>query len=362
MARKDLEFRIGVFVTIGLVLLIVMILVFGEVRFFHHTYQATCYFKESIGGVSPGVDVTMLGKKIGKATRFDITPENQVKAILQIDEEYRIPKGSVVKKVQRSLLGDYYLGISPPPGEIVAFEAMDGTSVLQGVVDTSIGELAPKVSKMLTDYEPRLAELMANLNSTVANLNKIVSDPETQAYLKSTLRYTSETMAKGPAIADQIEAVVKNAQGLVANLDKAAKTFDAQMAALGKDYQGVAKDINTVAAKLDTILSSMQKISDKATSDSTVGKLVSDKELYRKMVEALDEARSTLAQIKKTMKYFEDNPSDLVWGGKKKEKPPESPAWWQRLFAKEEEKNAEKGPPAPEPEKKGGTSRPKGAE
>ena len=343
MARKDIELKIGVFVTIGVVLLVAMIVVFGEFRFFHQTYKITCFFKQSIGGITPGVDVSMLGKRIGKATAFDITKDQQVKAVLQIDKEYSIPAGSQVKKVQRSFLGDYYLAITPPPpgDDIEGSVPKDGKAVLDGVVDASISELAPKVSRILTDYEPKLAELIKNLNSTVASLNKIVSDPDTQKHLKDTLRDTSLTMAKGPGIAEDISTVVKSAAVLVDSLNKTTQNFNARMEALGNDYQTVAKDINSVTKKLNEILSSMQKISDKATSESTVGKLVSDKELYGKMVEALDEARSTLAQIKRTMKYFEEHPSDIVWGGRNKPKKPETPAWWQRIFTKEDKKKTE---------------------
>jgi len=345
VAKTELEVKIGAFVTIGIVLLIAMIVVFGEFRFFHDSYKVTCYFNQSISGITPGVDVTMLGKKVGKASSFQITPEHQVKAVLQIDKEYRIPEGSVVKKVQMSFLGDYYLSLDPPEGEIKGMIPTDGSAVLKAAVDASIGDLAPKMDRLFQEFEPRFALLLNNLNSVVANLNKIISDPESQRYLKNTLRDTSETMAKGPSIAEDIRKVAKESYVLVQNLNKATTTVDAQVSALGKNYQRVAKDINTVAAKLDAILTSMKKISDKATSESTVGKLVSDKELYGKMVETLDQAKATLSQIKRTMQYFEEHPSDLVWGSRKKRKEPESPAWWEKLFAKDknEEGKAENG-------------------
>ncbi|MEW6355637.1 MAG: MlaD family protein [Planctomycetota bacterium] len=339
MAKSNLEIKIGVFVTVGIVLLMAMIIMFGEFRFFHNTYTVTCYFKESISGITPGVDVTMLGKRIGEAASFEITPEPQVKAVLKIDKQYRIPKDSTVRKVQQSFLGDYYLSIKPPDGTIKEMIPTDDSAVLETVVDTSLGDLAPKVDQFLKDYEPQIAELMKNLNSAVASLNQIVSDPASQKYLKDALRDASATVAKGPGIADEVAAVVKESHILVQNLNKTTATFDAQVSALGKDYQKVAKDINSVAEKLDAILSSMKKISDKATSESTVGKLVSDTELYAKMVETLDQAKATLSQIKRTMQYFEEHPSDLVWGSRKKMKEPETQPWWEKLFAKEKEED-----------------------
>jgi len=349
VAKESLEIKIGIFVVAGVLLLAAMILIFGEVEMFRNEYAVTAFFKESVGDVTPGVSVRFRGLRVGKAVDISLLDDGTVKVVLSVRENFDIKKDAKLVAVQTSFLGESYFDITPgsPGGDVLP---KDGTAVMEGVVQSSLSELTPKVDRILTEYEPKLAQLMENLNNAITHFDKVVGDKESQAYFKSILKNTAMTMDRAPEIAANVARLVNSGNELVANLKKSAKTFDSQMTELGASYGKLGKDLNSIAQRLDNILASMQKISNKASAESTVGRLVSEDQLYEKMIETLDEARLTLAQIKKTVRYLEENPSAMFWGAKKRT--PEKP-WWQKLFVKEKEESAgTQGESGPKPEEK----------
>ena len=77
-----------------------------------------------------------------------------------------------------------------------------------------------------------------------------------------------------------------------------------------------------------------------AKTQSTVAKLLAEDTLHTKMTETLDEAKATLAQIRKTAQYVEENPDAFFWG---KSTPPKKGRWFSGWFGgKSEPKEGEK--------------------
>jgi hypothetical protein len=56
--------------------------------------------------------------------------------------------------------------------------------------------------------------------------------------------------------------------------------------------------------------------------------MLAEDTLHVKTTETLDEAKATLAQLRKTVQYFEEHPDVLFWG----KKPEAKKGWFSRWF------------------------------
>ena len=347
MEREALEFRIGLFVTSGVVLLVAMVIAFGELHLFRRDYEVVGLFNGSVGNVTKGAPVRLAGVDVGKASAIRLDKRGNVRACLRIYEPVTIKTDSQLAIKQDGILGEHYFEFTS--GSDSAPELpKTGKVEIQGVVQSSMGDVAPQVSELLTRYEPRVAALLEELNKTITGLNAIIADPATQKNVRDAVRSTSETIAKGPALADKLNGSIaeatasfKDARGLLVRLNGTVDSVNGmmaegktQMAEIGKHYTALATDLRSLSVKMEIILNSMQRLVGEAQSKSTVGKLMTDDKLYEKLVETLDEARTTLSQVKQTFRYLEENPTALYWGDKNKGKVPEQkPPFWKRIFS-----------------------------
>ena len=114
--------------------------------------------------------------------------------------------------------------------------------------------------------------------------------------------------------------------------NKVVASAKTQVDALGENYTNLARDLRALSAKTEVLLNSMQRLMGESRGESTVGRLLTEDKVYQKLVETLDEARATLAQVKQTFQYLEENPTALYWGDKNKRKVTEQKPFWKRIF------------------------------
>ncbi len=105
-----MEFRVGVMVVGAVLTATVLALMFG-VSPFAKTYTINVKFAAA-PGVSIGTPVRKSGIRIGEVTKIELTPDNHVLAVLQIDGKYRIYDNETCS-VRSSLLGDTWLDFEP---------------------------------------------------------------------------------------------------------------------------------------------------------------------------------------------------------------------------------------------------------
>jgi phospholipid/cholesterol/gamma-HCH transport system substrate-binding protein len=345
MKRDALEFRIGLFVTSGLVVLLVMIIAFGEMSLFRREYRVVGVFNGSVGNVTRGAPVRLAGVDIGKAADIKLDKRGNVRAYLRIYEEFTIKKDAALLIKQDGILGECYFEFGS--GSDKADELpKTGKVEVPGTVQTSLGDMAPKFSEMMKLYEPKVTVMLDNLNKSIIGLNTIIADQKTQENFRNTMRYASETLAKGPVVADNVNttmteatatmkkigALVDDLKGTVASANATIASAKAQIGDVGKSYNDLARDLRALSAKTEVLLNSMQRLVGESRGESTVGKLLTEDKLYQKLVETLDEARTTLAQVKQTFQYLEENPTALYWGDKSKRKVTEQKPFWKRIF------------------------------
>jgi phospholipid/cholesterol/gamma-HCH transport system substrate-binding protein len=115
--KTKMELKVGVFVFIGLVILVVFVLLIGNFQTWASGYKVKFNFS-FINGVKLGAPVRFAGMDVGevKAIRF-VHPQEQAKARIQVvcwvKQETKIPLDSSIWVNTLGLLGEKYIEIMP---------------------------------------------------------------------------------------------------------------------------------------------------------------------------------------------------------------------------------------------------------
>src|SRR6476661_8139484 len=120
---KGLEFRVGLFVFLGLLALAALVVQFGRVGEGFKTYYTITVQFPNASGLLKGSDVLLAGAKIGRvATGPRLLPGVEgVSVALRIFDYVKVPVGSKFTVGSSGLLGDRFVDVQPPAGQPTAF-------------------------------------------------------------------------------------------------------------------------------------------------------------------------------------------------------------------------------------------------
>ena len=166
------EFKVGVFVFIGLVLLFMFVMLIGDLKNMVSAYKLNFTFS-FINGIKIGAPVRYAGVDIGEVSDITFTPvdgRNKVLVKVLIRRNIRVPADSQVWINTLGLLGEKYVEVMPGKSQ----DAIAPNSVITGndpLAMQELGEIAKSVAKKLDDGLSEIKTLAVSLNSLTANLD-----------------------------------------------------------------------------------------------------------------------------------------------------------------------------------------------
>jgi len=113
MERTTIDLWVGIFVTAGLIGLLVLALKVGNANSVRVSdgYTITAQF-DNIGGLKVRAPVKSAGVVVGRVERIGFDNESlRAKVTMRIDNRYEFPKDSSVSILTYGLLGDQFIGI-----------------------------------------------------------------------------------------------------------------------------------------------------------------------------------------------------------------------------------------------------------
>jgi ABC-type transporter Mla subunit MlaD len=228
---KALEFKVGLFVFTGLMVIAVMVIKFGQIgQGFNSYYDLKVQFANA-SGLIKRADVQLAGARIGYVNN---TPDvgmdaTHIDIFLKIKKGAVIPRKTTFKVNSAGLLGDKFVEVVPNsdfdpknynpqdpkqiwnPGENIEGVSGGGLEAL-----TKKGEIAvDKLNGELDELKKATVKINENLLSD-ANRNNL-------AATLSNLKLTSDTFVE---TSKNINAVVLNAQGAVDTAKKSMTSID----------------------------------------------------------------------------------------------------------------------------------------
>ncbi len=228
MKRLDLEFKVGIFVAIGIAILISIVFSIGEIRYFQQRYTIKLLF-DFANGVEIAAPVRLAGVQVGEVKDIDIVYDEArqktvVSLTVSLDKKAKVEEDAEAFINTLGLIGEKYVEILPgTPGRRI----LKTGGTLQGKESIPVERLTEKGYEMAT-----------GLNETIKHLNKVFGDPEAQEAFKATILELRKLVGSANVVMDK----VKSGEGTMGKLFMDDKLY--------KELEELIKDLKAHPWKL----------------------------------------------------------------------------------------------------------------
>lgn len=350
MAPRTREFKIGLFVLVGVAALVWLILVFGKLPELLETTYDVMVYCDRAPGVTEGTPVRISGIRIGQVKRVlfrDVSlvgarpagpPPAPVWLVLRINSRYLLRTDSTIH-ISPGPLGDTYVDVTPGDanspllrhGQVMAKPAEVGPEVsetirtLQRVAQSlhqGLGEGGANVRRMLTKTELAVEQF----RHTMQGVQQIVGDEANQANIRATLANVEKITGNVETITAQVRAELPD---LTRRLHTAVDNFNRLCEKVGVRGESALNKSVEAMDKAAALFDGLNRfVEELRQARGTIDKVFKDPALYdnlalssRQLVELIKEMRLISQQLKVFSERIRRNPFLLLFeSGEEKKK------------------------------------------
>ena len=266
------KIKLGIFVSLGLVVLILAIYYIGEKQLlFQSTFRLTGVFTD-VGGLQPGNNVRLSGISIGTVESISLISDTTVRVEIVIDESSRkfIKKDAIATIGSEGLIGNKVLVINPGTGGKKSIENNDVIQTAQPIdVDDIMVSLKTTIDNTAI-ITGDLAKISTNIESGKGTIGRLMMDPTWRENIQSTIINLKDGSEKFVVFMDKSQEIDNILLALNSNIDSTS---------------AVIQDLSKITSNIES-------------GEGVVGKLLMD----QSMGQNLD---STLINLKKGLAEFE---------------------------------------------------------
>lgn len=285
--------RISKTTKIGALTLIALFLLYFGLNYlkgFNVFKRANVYYAAfpEVKNVNIASPVLVNGYKVGvvKSLSFDYKNGRSIVVGIDLESEYRMPKGSHLAIHQTALSGaelrimqgdprDGYLN----PGDTIRSETPDDImSVTSNKIVPSVVNMMPKVDSVIVGLanmvnNPNLAVMMENMAATAQRLNRL-------------------TASLDKSIGTQLPAVMANTRAVTDNVAKLSEELkQLKLEALMAELQATSENLRSFSDQI-------------RNSNGSLGMLLNDKSLYMRLDSMASSADALLRDLKANPKRY----------------------------------------------------------
>ena len=312
--KTKTEWKVGLFIAISLTIAVGLVLNFAKgISPLTKTYSLNLVTK-NVDGIVKNAVVMMAGVPIGKVTQITLnTDKSEVSMKVQIEEIYKIRKGSKFQIETSGFLGDKYIGIIPS-SDNQSPELKDGDTV-QCEESFDIMRVARSTSGVVN----QLNSATSQITNIINRIDRKLLDEQTLTDLSSglrNLRDVSEIASKTISSVDNLittnSVPIQTAIGNVVEFSEELKTAGGELRNLIKTNRAI---VNESMANIKNTTQSLNKLIGAAErGEGLAGKLFADKELAENIVTL----SSNLNEV--SVKLNRRGIWGVLWEDKKKKK------------------------------------------
>ena len=208
--ERGLEFKVGIFVFVGLAMLGALLVQFGRLGEGFKTYYAMTVRFNNASGLLKGSDVLLAGARIGKVAGGPrlVREGDGVAVPLKIYDYVKVPEGTKFTVGSSGLLGDRFVVVTPPPGPAKVY--LPPNAYINGTRETGIDDLTQQGGALVGD-----------LRTTVQKLNQETLSAQNMENLKSSMEHLSQATGALAESSKKLDGVIEQADSTMASAKKA---------------------------------------------------------------------------------------------------------------------------------------------
>jgi phospholipid/cholesterol/gamma-HCH transport system substrate-binding protein len=300
------ELKIGIFLAVAIFILAVFIFVVGDLSVLFKKPGYLLYVSyDSAAGLEKRALVRMAGVKVGYVKDIRLKG-SKAEVQLSIDSGVNVPQGSKATLASLGLLGEKHIEIIPSeessfclPGATI--EGIPPVSFDQmGTLLLSIGDEFKEMTRALKDMLGG-EESRANFQNSLQNLSTLSSDLKdffaaNRGEIEQGLRRPSLAIQKFEKGVDEVTRDLKELTSLVKDV------VEENRPSVKINLERIKELLNKIEESLALLNESLEKINK---GEGTLGKLISQQELYKRAESALDDFEKVVNPVSRLEVYGE---------------------------------------------------------
>lgn len=302
--------KVGVFATVCIVILAVLVWKIEDINPFHKQGKHLGAVFPTVAGLDDKAAVRMAGVRIGRVDGIGLAADGRSAQLrLLIEQPVPLTQGASARIANLGLLGDKYVEIVPGPPTA---PPLPDNAVLRGTSPVSFDDAMAKLDSIGSSIEKvtgsfgggnlggNLNNLVEDLRLTSAEIRALVA--ENRANVASTVRNFDSLTATLARELPRISADTQRALDQVAGV----------IAENRGDVSASMSNIRELTSHLQTSVDNLNKITGEiASGQGTVGKLVNSDEAYKSAVSTLDSIKSGVESLSGTIGAIQRFKMDL---------------------------------------------------
>jgi phospholipid/cholesterol/gamma-HCH transport system substrate-binding protein len=317
MIKLTSEAKVGLFVILGILLLVYMSLKVGGIRIGKSEgYELFVRF-DSVAGLDKDSSVRVAGVEVGRVKRITLDG-NKAKLTLMIKKDARIGADFVAVLTTHGVLGERYLELIPGSPNAPLLEPGDTITRTQQYIDlekfiTILGDAAADIKEVSSSLagvfggvagERTLRDIVVNLGELTRRMNRIVAANEERIgrTLGNFETFSRLLREEGPGVVDGLRNITDEFNSFITenrgSLEGSIHSFERASLKLEETMDTVNKMVMNIEPKIEESFSRVTSIADKIDKgEGTLGKLVNDPATHDNLNKALTGFNSTIGRI-----------------------------------------------------------------
>jgi len=289
--------KVGVFATLGIIILAVLIWKIEDLNPFAVKGQRVDAVFKSVAGLDDKASVRVAGVRVGRIDGVGLDG-TQARITLALDKPLGLTVGTRARIASLGMLGEKYVELIPGPPDA---PPLPPNSVLVGTTPPGFDEAMEKINSIGASIQQLTGSMSGN--DVGGNINRLVSDIQlTSAEIRMLVAENRANVASSIRNFDQMSATL--ARELPRLADQMNRTLD-QISQVVQENRGDLKgsmgNVRELTTKLQTSADNLNRISDKiASGEGTIGKLVNDEKAYNEVLSTLDSIKGGVQTLSGT--------------------------------------------------------------
>lgn len=317
MLKLSPEAKVGIFVLIGIILLVYMSLRVGGIQFGREEGYEISIRLDSSAGLDKDAPVRVAGVEIGRIKDIALQ-NNKAKVTMRIHPDVKIGKDFTAVLKTKGLLGERYVELIPgspnapslePGGELTRITTYTDIDKLIGILGDAAADIkkaTESIGNVLggSEGQASLKKIITNIEDITKRLDNIVkTNDEKFGRIMSNLEVFSEDLkGRGPDIIKGLKAVADNLNQVIAeNKDTLKDGFGNLKSAtqkLGETMDTINRLAKNIEPKIDDSVNTVNSIVRKIDKgEGTLGKLVNDTSVHDNFNKTLTGINSYLGRV-----------------------------------------------------------------
>jgi phospholipid/cholesterol/gamma-HCH transport system substrate-binding protein len=292
---KKTLLKVGITIVVSLILVLWGVAFLKDLKFGLETNDLSVYFAD-VNGLKEGDPVSVNGVTKGKINKIELAPGDSVKVDFSLSKEVVLKKDYSVSVAMIELMSGKQIYIKPGTSKEIA----DITKPLVGAKNTDIVGLIGTMNQVGEDVKlitKKLDTSMTRLNVSLNHINDVVGDDG----LKSNIKGAASNFNLASRNLNLMLADTRNSiNSLTARLNNIALNVDNTVSETKPELKETMQDVRLLTARLDSLTMNLNDlVSGAKDSNSTVGKLLTEDEMYDNINKALLNINKLVRKIEK---------------------------------------------------------------